>query len=117
MPLIVLLLALLLPRGTDGRTGHPTQTEAPPNPYFGVNAHIPSAEDLDEVKRAGFGYVRVDFTWDALEPRRGAYRWDITDEVVRDAEARGIRIVAILGFCPRWASSGSDIHDPPRDVR
>jgi len=115
--LMALLLALLLSGGTDGRGYHAKQPEAPPNPYFGLNAHIPSAEDLDEVKRGGFGFVRVDFTWDAVEPRRGAYRWDITDEVVRNAEARGIRIVAILGFCPRWASSGTDIHDPPRDVR
>ena len=112
-----LIWALLISQGTGGQNGPPARPRVLRDPYFGVNAHIPSKEDLAHMEQSGFGYVRVDFTWDAVEPERGAFRWDITDEVVRNAEARGIRLVAILGYCPRWASSGPDIHDPPKNVR
>ena len=88
----------------------------PPNPYFGVNAHIPTVDDVDAIAKAGFGIVRVDLTWNIMEPRRGEYRWDLSDPVVQDLEARGVQILGILGYCPAWASSGSDEFYPPRDV-
>ena len=121
--LSILTVAAVLLAAATGLAATPSAQERPypssaeVNPYFGINAHIPSADDFDAIERAGFGFVRVDFTWDRMEPRRGQFRWDIMDPVVEEAEAHGIRLVAILGFCPPWASSGPSAFYPPRDVR
>jgi polysaccharide biosynthesis protein PslG len=109
--LSALLLGLRLPA-----KHRPEDAPRPVNPYFGINAHIPSVDDFDAIARGGFGIVRVDFTWNVMEPRPGEYRWDISDGVVQDAEAHGVEVLGILGYCPKWASSGPDEFYPPRDV-
>lgn len=91
-----------------------TVVKTSPSSSFGINAHIPSTEDFKLMHKAGISWVRVDFTWDVLEPRKGVYRWDISDRVVMDARTYGIKILAILGYCPRWASSGGDKTFPPK---
>ncbi len=113
-PFAALALAALL-IGVEMPAKHrPEDGPRPVNPYFGINAHIPTVDDVEAISRAGFGIVRVDFTWNVMEPRPGAYRWDISDGVVQDAEARGVEVFGILGYCPQWASSGKDEFYPPR---
>lgn len=68
------------------------------------------------MRRAGISWARVDFTWDVLEPRRGVYRWDISDRVVMDANTYGINLLAILGYCPPWASTSTLKTFPPRST-
>lgn len=84
--------------------------------YLGVNGHIPSTEDFEGMQRAGITWVRVDFTWDVVEPRPGEFRWALFDRVVADAERYGVNLLAVTGYCPRWASSGPDRYSPPRDT-
>jgi hypothetical protein len=81
---------------------------------IGVNAHIPTVQDLDEMNRAGIGWARVDLTWDVIEPRRGEYRWGMVDQMVARAEGENVRLLGILGYCPAWASSGPSPYFPPR---
>lgn len=85
-------------------------------PKIGINCHIPKNQDLDLIKDAQIGIIRVDFTWNIIEPEPKKYRWDIVDRVVDGANERGIEILAILGYCPKWASLNGDIHDKPRSV-
>ncbi len=73
---------------------------------FGVNAHIPGPAVLDEISAAGIEWVRMDFRWDLLEPRRGRFDWSLYDPVVDAARARGLRIYATLQATPTWATSG-----------
>lgn len=84
--------------------------------YLGVNGHIPSTEDFEAMHRAGITWVRVDFTWDVVEPRPGEFRWPLFDRVVSDAERNGVNLLAVTGYCPKWASSGADRYSPPRDT-
>ncbi len=84
--------------------------------YLGVNGHIPSTEDFEAMQRAGITWARVDFTWDVVEPRRGEFRWTLFDRVVADAERCGVNLLAVTGYCPRWASSGPDRFSAPRDT-
>jgi len=84
--------------------------------YLGVNGHIPSTEDFEGMQRAGITWVRVDFTWDVVEPRPGEFRWALFDRVVAEAERYGVNLLAVTGYCPRWASSGPDRYSPPRDT-
>jgi hypothetical protein len=98
------------------------QNDSEKNPYglcgkIGINCHIPKTQDLDLIKDAGIGFIRVDLTWNVVEPKRGQYKWDMVDRVVDEAQSRGIKILAILGYCPEWASSNGDIHDPPMSTK
>lgn len=85
-------------------------------PKIGVNCHIPKEQDLDLIKEAQIGWIRIDLTWNVVEPKPKQYRWDMVDRVVKNAEERNIDILAILGYCPEWAALNGNIHDPPRDV-
>jgi hypothetical protein len=44
---------------------------------IGVNIHFVTGHeaDLDMIAAAGFRWVRMDFTWEAIERRRGEYDW------------------------------------------
>jgi len=96
---------------------HRRENPYPVNSGYGVNAHIPTVDDFDAIARGGFGFARIDLTWNVIEPQPGAYRWDLVDPLVQDAEAHDVRLLGILGFCPPWASSGGDAFYPPRSIQ
>ncbi len=117
---VALVAALLLPTRQQAAATFrpapvPLQSQTKPSP-FGVNAHIPSAGDFAAMSQAGFGWARIDLTWDRIEPVRGEFDWATVDRVVEEAQASGINLLGILGYCPRWAASGPDAYYPPRDT-
>ena len=70
---------------------------------------------------AGARYVGLDFDWRRIEPQPGQYEWRETDEVVALARRSGLRLVPMLLYTPRWASSAPfaplDCHRaPPADT-
>ena len=80
---------------------------------------IPSL--LDSAKTAGVGLVKFRFDWGTLQPtKNGAFEWAYFDTVLREARARNLRVVGILGDTAPWASVststyGSDQRQsPPR---
>jgi hypothetical protein len=88
-----------------------------------VNAQLlwradPSA-DLDVIARAGIRWVRADFAWTVLEPRRGVHRWEAADRLMAAASSSGVHVLAILDYSAPWASSdpiGQDTLYPPRSA-
>src|SRR4051812_19914162 len=66
----------------------------------GVNIHFITGqkEDLDMIAAAGFKFIRMDFSWDATEPKRGEYDWKAYDELTANLEKRGIRAIYILDY-------------------
>ena len=114
----VLLFGLLACLGHEASAqAHRGEGPYSVNAAYGINAHIPTVDDFDAMAKGGFGFARIDLTWNVIEPQPGAYRWDLVDPVVQDAESHDIRLLGILGFCPPWASSGSDAFYPPRSVK
>mgnify|MGYP000201799069 CR=1 FL=1 len=99
--------------------GLPDMGLPPRVPILGVNADLAAyspdelATNLDLMANIGFVWVRQVFAWDRIEPQRGLYQWDAYDEVVGDASARGLNIVAVLWRSPRWAAA--DPTAPPDD--
>lgn len=95
-------------------------TSAPPSasasPY-GINAHIPRAEVLDEITAAGIGWIRIDFVWALVELQRDDFNWNRYDQLIDDAEERGLRVFATLQGTPQWATSGSVFNGVPDDPR
>jgi hypothetical protein len=69
---------------------------------------------------AGARTIGLDFDWRRIEPEAGQYAWEETDEAVALARRYGLRLVPMLLYTPRWASSAPfaplDYHRaPPAD--
>jgi GH35 family endo-1,4-beta-xylanase len=64
--------------------------------------------------------IGLDFDWRRIEPERGRYDWQDTDEVVALAKRHGLRLAPMLLYTPRWATTAPfaplDYHRaPPAD--
>ncbi|MBI4600703.1 MAG: cellulase family glycosylhydrolase [Planctomycetes bacterium] len=86
--------------------------EPPLAARLGVNIHFTGApaRDLDGIRDAGLGWVRMDFAWEAVERDKGAYRFDGYDELVEGLAARGLRALFILDYSNR-------LYETDRSVR
>lgn len=108
----LVLLVLLLP-------GARAATAASPASPYGVNIHAPQgpelASQLDQVRAAGLGWVRIDFIWAAVEPRKGRYDWRVYDAIAAAAKARGLQVFATLAYTPAWATDGPELTGVPRN--
>jgi hypothetical protein len=77
---------------------------------------------LDRTQAAAAETVEFGAAWSAIAPTRPkrpvdpgdpAYRWDSVDAAVRDADARGLRVVLQLTNAPRWAEGRSRRRNAP----
>ena len=73
---------------------------------FGVNGHVPGPELLDRIAASGARWVRVDVLWSWVEPAPDRFDWQVYDDLVAAAEARGLRLYATLADTPAWATDG-----------
>jgi polysaccharide biosynthesis protein PslG len=94
--LIFLMLAsfsLLLARGA----------EIPP-PILpggvGVNIHFVTGHEreLDMIAAAGFKFIRMDFHWNGIEPKKGQYDWSGYEQLLANLDKRGLRAIFILDY-------------------
>ncbi len=85
-----------------------------PSLTYGVHAFLwwddwSRNHSLDAVNVMRFSHVRQSFAWQDIEPQKhdgdieGRYKWAHADEVVADAEAKNIEIIARLDHVPKWA--------------
>jgi len=81
---------------------------------YGVNAHVPPPQVLDEIAESGARWVRIDFIWSWVEPQPDRFEWALYDEVVDGALARGLRVFATIGDTPAWATDGAAGSGVPR---
>lgn len=71
---------------------------------------------LDDVVSLYASWIRVDLSWNALEPREGVTDWAGTDRLMDAAAARGIEVLGVIGYTPAWArepSCDSGFNCPP----
>src|SRR3954470_16136462 len=61
--------------------------------------------ELDAMAATGARWIALDFDWNSIQgDGPTSFRWDrSTDTVVREARARGLKIVATLAYSPPWA--------------
>lgn len=73
--------------------------------------------DLDGMAATGARWLRMDFDWSYVQRvGPGSYDWSSIDVVVREAQARGLEVLALLAFTPEWARpAGAPDKHPPLD--
>src|SRR5580704_4992563 len=66
----------------------------------GVNIHFTAGheQDLNRIAAAGFKFVRMDFFWQATEPRKGEYDWADYDAFTAELERHGLRPYFIFDY-------------------
>lgn len=117
------LAAVLAPAAPAfGRPDAVTIFEAPRELRSG-DARLRAAT-LDEIRAAGAGWLRVVLYWrdvapapnsqkvprfDERDPR--GYDWSVYDRIVREADARGLRVLlTVSGPVPKWATKARRDH-------
>jgi len=94
---------------------------------FGVVADIGTRHECDNghgpavatAAALGVGWVKEEFRWDWVEPRRGTWTWTCMDRVVDAERAKGLAILGLLDFTAGWAvGEGGPVSStpPPHDL-
>lgn len=88
------------------------------NSPYGVVAFIPSPTRWDAMLNANIEWGRCDFSWRGVEgASKGTFDWDVTDQAVAEANARGLKIYAGLGYTPIWASAAGAYNSVPTNLQ
>jgi GH35 family endo-1,4-beta-xylanase len=104
-------------------TGRPRWADLASDP-FGLSGvqmlWLPAEQRETEITLAaasGARTIGLDFDWRRIEPEQGQYTWEETDAAVALAKRHGLRLVPMLLYTPRWASTASfaplDYHRAP----
>ncbi|MEM1059147.1 MAG: cellulase family glycosylhydrolase [Verrucomicrobiota bacterium] len=80
-----------------------------------LKPHNMEAKFIDEVKALGIPLVRRGFHWNRIEKEKGTYDWSLYDRFVADCEARGIRILGMIGpgnslYPQPWEKGGPEAY-------
>lgn len=67
------------------------------------------------MKEAGVGWVRMDFLWQDIEPKKGDFDFKNYDMIVDLLNSNNIRILGLLDYSADWASSCGKWNYPPAD--
>jgi len=127
-----LALSLALTVGCRAEPRPQAAPSSPPSAYRDVpiglcEDHPPEStsearlhEDFAALKQAGVSVLRVSFGWDDLEPERDSYDFAPVDQLLRVAEAAGVRLVPYVCYTPAWLApegvAPSDVYRaPPRE--
>lgn len=99
------------PQGTSAICSTATNKwECPRHPGspYGINAHIPWGNTVDEVSKLGVGFERMELSWAKIETSKGQFNWEASDYdcYINEINRRGVDLLIILGDVPSWANGG-----------
>jgi len=72
--------------------------------------------EIQLTRSANLGWMRITFVWREMNPAFGVYNWGVTDSIVNNARAQGVKILAILSTAPTWAGSNANGTRPPANI-
>jgi hypothetical protein len=78
---------------------------------LGLNVHQSSTVGPNATKGASLGWVRIDANWLDAEQSQGQFDFTLFDAVVNAAQAKGLKVLAVLAYTPAWASTGDTLGD------
>ncbi|MCL2716416.1 MAG: cellulase family glycosylhydrolase [Alphaproteobacteria bacterium] len=72
-----------------------------------------SPEDLREIRRLGFRFIRWGIAWEAIEKKRGEYDWTEPDEFLAAVRKAGLSSIVIIGGGNALYSEQLELPDDP----
>jgi hypothetical protein len=115
------LLAAAVATGARADAGVPPNAYAPRVGFASHTTYMNQRDARAYVQRAaaiGVRWLREDFSWAAIEPRKGRFDWRATDRLMRNASQAGMNVVALVGYAPSWANGRhADDKYPPLNPR
>lgn len=92
----------------------PSRVTAGPDRYgIAWGAGQPTTGQWDAMDAAGVQWLRFDVDWLATETSKGTFSWTRIDGIVSAANARGIKLLALVSHVPGWANGGASDITPP----
>jgi len=85
------------------------------------NSYAYQGDKLDQavavMAKSGIPFVRMDFSWEDIQPSEGEWQFDKYDRIVKLLTDNNIRILGIVSYSATWASSNKDHlwNYPPKD--
>ncbi len=75
---------------------------------LGVNIHFtdPKPGEMEMLAKAGFKWVRMDFSWGGTERKKGEYDFSAYERLLKALEPHGIRAIFILDYGNRLYDGG-----------
>jgi hypothetical protein len=82
-------------------------------------------DELDLVQSANASIIRATADWRAIAPRKPAratnpfdkaYNLNDLDDLIRNAQERGIQVMLTIWGTPKWANGGKQANVPPKKV-
>jgi hypothetical protein len=67
------------------------------------------------IREAGIGWVRMDFLWQDIEPKREEFNFEKYDTIVNLLNENNINILGLFNYSADWASSCQKWNCPPQD--
>jgi arabinogalactan endo-1,4-beta-galactosidase len=62
------------------------------------------AKGLGDAVAVGAKWVRVDLSWNNIQPEsQYTYQWERFDRVAKAAKAKGLKVLAVVAYTPKWA--------------
>ena len=110
----------------------PAVASSAPRMYIGFHDDVAfrwsanRAQTLDQARAANATIVRTLVDWSKTAPTRPAnptnsfdpaYRFDDVDELVRNAQQRGLEVLITIWGTPKWANGGKTPNVVPRNAR
>ena len=102
--------------------GHYSAPLQGPHVGYGFNAalyYVDHNQAYDMVTGAGFGWVKLQISWHDIEGNKGQYAWGQLDQIVADANAKGVKLIFSIAKSPDWATAGAikgGLPDDPTDL-
>ncbi len=95
-PILVTLGSPQMVQTTNGKIGVHTRLTDEPEEWK-------IQKTMQMVREMGAPWVVEYFAWDYIEHEKGQFDWYHADLVVDHARTQGIKVIARLGFVPKWA--------------
>jgi hypothetical protein len=107
----VIVVLIGLPHGAYAAPSDATPFGGTVRDEFGVNIHFtkPEVGELDMLSNAGFGVIRMDFSWHDTEQQKGVYDFSSYDSLVADLEKHRIRPLFILDYGNPLYNNGGNV--------
>ena len=91
------------------------------SPEYGMHLFVlgdPAGAQRDFAKLAAlrFNWQKSMLRWDSIEPVRGVFQWDHTDQLIQASTLAGIKVMARLDSPPLWARPDRGHSAPPYNI-